>query len=458
MTGRRSRPATAPLGVNMICRKHRLSAAAARWALIAALSAAPGAAPGAADWRVAPQGPPLMQVVAQAANGDRILLGAGIYRVQLRITKPLTLQGEGAAIIDGGGNGDVIRIAAPDVTIRQLDLRDSGHDLTNMNAVIFVEKDARNVRIEDNTLHSTAFGIWVDGSPGAHIADNRIEGDVRLRSQDRGNGIHLFNVTGAVVAGNEVWHTRDGIYIDTSNGNTLRGNHLHDLRYGIHYMYSHHNQVVDNRTDHTRTGYALMQSKYLTVVGNRSDHDENYGILMNYIVYSTLEGNIVRNVRTGTTPGTSAAIEGAEGKAIFIYNSQFNTIRDNVFADSGIGIHLTAGSEDNTVYGNAFVHNRVQVKYVATRSQEWSHDGRGNFWSDYLGWDANADGIGDRPYEPNDGIDRLLWKYPAAKVLMHSPAVETLHWVQSQFPVLRPQGVKDSFPLMAAPPQSKGLS
>jgi nitrous oxidase accessory protein len=216
---------------------------------------------------------------------------------------------------------------------------------------------------------------------------------------------------------------------------------------------------VDNRTDHTRTGYALMQSKYLTVTGNRSEHDQNYGILMNYIVYSTIADNTIIGVRPGTSRILGGeAVLGAEGKAIFIYNSQFNEIHGNLFADSDIGIHLTAGSEDNKIYENAFIQNQTQVKYVATRSQEWSHDGKGNYWSDYLGYDMNGDGVGDLPYEPNDGVDRVLWKYPMAKVLMHSPAVETLHWVQRQFPVLRPLGVKDSHPLIAMPSIAKDLS
>ena len=103
------------------------------------------------------------------------------------------------------------------------------------------------------------------------------------------------------------------------------------------------------------------------------------------------------------------------------------------------------------IYGNAFIGNRVQVKYVATRHQEWSQRGRGNYWSDYIGWDLDSDGVGDHPYEPNDAVDKLLWKYPIARVLMNSPAVETLRWVQQQFPVLRPQGVRDSYPLMQLP-------
>lgn len=66
-----------------------------------------------------------------------------------------------------------------------------------------------------------------------------------------------------------------------------------------------------------------------------------------------------------------------------------------------------------------------------------------------MGWDKNADGIGDQPYEPNDSMDKILWKYPAAKFLLNSPAIETLRFVERSFPILKSPGVKDSFPLMS---------
>ena len=262
----------------------------------------------------------------------------------------------------------------------------------------------------------------------------------------------MYATTDALVRGNEVWETRDGIYIDTSNHNILQDNTLHDLRYGIHYMYSHDNHIIANHTYNTRTGYALMQSKRLTVRNNTSDRDRNYGMLMNYITDSTIAHNRITSAMVGSAYVTGGnSILGAEGKAIFIYNSQFNKIHDNLFGSSDIGIHITAGSEGNQLYGNTFVNNRVQVKYVANKPQEWSHQGRGNFWSDYLGWDLDADGIGDKQYEPNDAVDKLLWKFPMARVLMNSPAVQTLRWVQERFPVLKPQGVRDSAPLMLSP-------
>ena len=106
---------------------------------------------------------------------------------------------------------------------------------------------------------------------------------------------------------------------------------------------------------------------------------------------------------------------------------------------------------NNRISSNTFAGNEQQVKYVATRTQEWSVEGRGNFWSDYLGWDRNDDGLGDVPYEPNDNVDRLLWMYPQVRLLMNSPAIQVLRWVQRAFPVIRMQGVQDSHPLMRMP-------
>ena len=406
----------------------------------------------AATYRVTPDTPDIPAIIAKASAGDTLQFGTGHYFLNLHIDKTLTLQGVPGVILDGRQQGDVIRVSAADVIIRGLRIQNSGHNLTEMNAGIFVERSAENVVIESNEFDRNGFGIWLDAVRAPRVLANRIHGDPTKRSQDRGNGIHLFATTQGLIKGNEVWETRDGIYIDTSQENTLEANLLHDLRYGIHYMYSYNNRVINNHTYNTRTGYALMQSKYLTVLNNTSEHDRNYGMLLNFITHSTLAHNRISAVQEGAgymTGGSS--VLGAEGKAIFIYNSQFNDIHNNLFSSSDIGIHLTAGSEDNRIHGNAFIGNRVQVKYVANREQDWSLDGRGNFWSDYMGWDLNADGIGDKDYEPNDAVDKLLWKYPLARVLMNSPAVETLRWVQEQFPVLRPQGVRDSAPLMQPP-------
>jgi nitrous oxidase accessory protein len=46
-------------------------------------------------------------------------------------------------------------------------------------------------------------------------------------------------------------------------------------------------------------------------------------------------------------------------------------------------------------------------------------------------------------------VDQLVWKFPTAKLLLGSPAMQLLRWAQSEFPALHPGGVRDSVPLMA---------
>lgn len=376
-------------------------------------------------------------------------LPSGTYHGNFVLDVPIALECADGAVFDAQGQKNAMNIRAPGATLKNCRIENWGNDLTNMNAAVFVERSATNATLQGNSLYGQGFGFWVDATRFVSIISNQVQGDNSLRTQDRGNGIHLFAVRDANVSDNDIWHVRDGIYIEASNDSLIDNNRLRDMRYGIHYMFSNRNRVTNNSTVRTRTGYALMQSRQLTVLNNHSDHDDNYGVLLNYITYSTIKYNHATDVQAGV--GDGIHISGGEGKGLFIYNSLFNIISHNYFANSSIGIHLTAGSEDNKISHNAFINNEQQVKYVAIRHQEWSQDGIGNFWSDYLGWDRDNNGIGDVPYEPNDNVDRLLWTYPQARLLMHSPSIEVLRWVQQAFPVVKYPGVQDSFPLMRPP-------
>lgn len=389
----------------------------------------------------------LQQQLDEAEPGSTLLLVPGTYSGNYYIQHSVHLKGQPGVVIDGKGQHDAIRVSAPSVQISDLTIRNWGDDLTAMNAGIFVEPAATDIIIANNSLSGDTTGIWLEKSDGAKVLNNRIEGNTGMRITDRGNGIHLSNTTNSEVRGNEVWHTRDGLYIISSQHNTLAENYLHDLRYGVHYMYSHSNIVTKNHTLRTRAGYALMQSRDLTVTNNRAIDNEDYGILMNFITRSTIHNNQIIGVR----PSDERIVDGADGKGFFIYNSVDNQLIGNLINQAEIGIHLTAGSEGNRISGNSFVSNQTQVKYVSSRTQEWSLKGQGNYWSNYLGWDMNNDNIGDNFFEPNDSIDKLLWKFPQAKVLMDSPGILLLRFVQRQFPVLKSPGVRDSFPLMNMP-------
>lgn len=391
----------------------------------------------------------LQKTLDASKDGDIITLAAGIYTGNFIINQQVTLRGnkQEKTILNAQGTGHALELANSNITVEYLHIENWGDDLTEQHSGIYANTKASNITINNNTLVGDGFGIWLYKIKNAHIFSNTVEGNLTLRSADRGNGLQVSNVTHSRVYNNETFNVRDGIYVIASQNNIIENNTMHDLRYGIHYMYSYDNTVRNNNAYNTRAGYALMSSRRLIIDGNKTTDSEDYGFLLNFITQSTIKNNHITNV--WTKPENK--VLGRDGKGLFVYNSGFNTIKHNIVDTAEIGIHLTAGSNEVKIFGNSFINNPTQVKYVSNVKQEWSENGQGNYWSNYLGWDMNNDNVGDTVFEPNDGIDKLIWQYPEMKMIMDSPAILILRWVQRQFPVLKPPGVKDSFPLMIQP-------
>ncbi len=351
------------------------------------------------------------------------------------LDRAVTVLGSPGTVIDGGGKGRVMTIAAPGVVVRGLTIVNSGDSLAEEDSGIFVTREGDGAVIENNRLERNLIGVYLKGPERARVLGNTIIGRRDLRMNERGNGIQIWNAPGSVAEGNDIRHGRDGIFVTTSKDNVFSGNRIRDLRIAVHYMYTNRSEVSGNVSTGNHVGYAIMYSRAVTVRGNASHGDRDRGLFLNYTNGSRFEGNDVR---------------GAE-KCVFVYNANKNIFRGNGFRECGIGIHFTAGSERNEISENAFVNNRTQVKYVGTRQIEWSHRGRGNYWSDNATFDLDGDGIADRPYRPNGMFDRVVWRTPVAKLLINSPAVQVLGWAQTQFPALHPGGVTDSAPLMRPP-------
>jgi len=387
-----------------------------------------------AETRVIEPGDPLQAAIDQASPGDSLILQAGVHPGPIVIDRPLRLLSKSAGIIDGRGRGRVVTIAAPDVTLRGVTIRNSGDSLATEDSGIFVTQEGDRALVEQNFLDGNLIGVYLKGPEDARVSNNTIIGSRNPHVNDRGNGVQLWNTPGSIVEGNDISFGRDGIFVTTSRNNIFRANRFQDLRFAVHYMYTNNSTVQDNVSRGNHVGYALMYSNQLIVRNNLSDHDRDRGLFLNYANESAISDN---------------RIAGAE-KCLFIYNANMNQISDNHFSRCDIGIHFTAGSEGNDVHGNAFVENRTQVKYVGTRYIEWSLEGRGNYWSDNPAFDLDDNGVADQPYRPNGLVDQLVWRHPLAKLLLNSPAMQVLRWAQSEFPSLHPGGVTDSAPLMAS--------
>jgi nitrous oxidase accessory protein len=375
----------------------------------------------------------LTQAVAGAEAGDVLRLAPGLHRGAVVIDRPLTIEGGDSAHVVGPEDGSVISVEAADVTIRGLVISGSGSSHEKIDAGIKLGKKAVRAIVEGNRLVGNLYGVDIHGARDALVTGNVIEGRQDHRMNDRGNGVYVWNAPGAVVEGNDIRWGRDGIFANTSKRNVFSGNRFRDLRFAVHYMYTNDSEVSGNISIGNHLGYALMFSKKVRVTGNVSLSDREHGIMLNYTTQSEISGNLIR---------------GGIGKCAFLYNANKNRITENRFERCEIGIHFTAGSERNSITGNAFMGNRTQVKYVGSRWLDWSTEGRGNHWSDLAAYDVNGDGIADSAYRPNDAMDHILWTQPAAKLLLGSPAVQLVRWAQSAFPALLPGGVVDKHPLM----------
>jgi nitrous oxidase accessory protein len=400
--------------------------------VMAGLAGLHGVAARAADI-VVPPGDGLAAAVARAAPGDVLHLAGGWYRGGITIATPrLTLAGAEGAVVDGGRTGSTITITAPDATLRGLTIRGSGLSLIDKNSAVFVDRGGDRAVIEDNRFEANLIAVYLDGPHDAVVRGNRIEGLHEFRLNERGPGVELWDTPGSKVIDNDFRAGRDGVFSVSSLKNLVQGNRFRELRFAVHFMYTNDSTVDDNISVGNNIGYAMMYSNRLHLSGNVSDGDRAHGFLFNYANESRIEGNVVRG----------------SDKCVFIYNANKNRFAANWFEDCAVGVHFTAGSERNEMTENSFVANRTQVMYVGTRLLDWAVNGRGNYWSDNPAFDLRGTGIAATAYRPNSVVDQILWRAPAAKLLLNSPAIQVLRWAQAAFPAIHPGGVIDSAPLM----------
>jgi nitrous oxidase accessory protein len=376
-------------------------------------------------------GESIAAVIQRAQPGDTVEVASGDYLEHLLIDKPLTLKGRNRPVISGDGRGDVIRVRATDVTIDGLVIRDSGSDLDAQNAGVYIQPGAHRAVVRDCSLLHNLFGIWLEQSNGSRLIGNVISGKRELMSAARGNGIQIYNTADVEVIGNDISHTRDGIYVDVSTRALFRGNKIHHVRYGTHYMNTNYSTWENNESYLNRGGLALMEVRNLIVRNNVAWGNEDHGIMLRTIQDSIVENNVVAG----------------NDRGFFIYDAEYNVVKNNLVIHNRTGVHFSAGSANNEIDGNDFIDNHEQVKFVAARDVEWGRK-QGNYWSNYSGWDQDGDGFGDVGYEANDMVDRLNWRYPLFKLLLSSPAIQTLRFAARQFPVLRAPSVIDRHPRM----------
>lgn len=421
--GRRTSPAPE-------ARAHPAAAAAA----LAILVCGPWAAPGAAAQT-------LQQRIDAAAPGSTVVVDGGLH-ASIAIRGPLTLVGTNNPIIDGNGIGSVVSISGDEVVFRGFTVRNSGREVTEEAAGI--KASGNRHRIESNTVRDVYFGIHVGAGEGVLIQNNEVTPGERHGARP-GHGISVWHTRNSEIVKNRVSHARDGIYLSFTDGVSATANIVTRCRYGIHSMYSHNAVLLQNRLTANLLGSALMMSDRLVLRGNRIEqHREGsaaYGILLKDIGDLLAEDNVIIANRIGIY---AEAVPGNP--------SQSAVLANNIIAGNEVGLAMQSNAT-LTVTQNRIADNLTDVRalgrQLSPRSQ-WSRDGRGNSWSQYRGFDADRNGIGDVPHRVDDAMDALIRRSPLAQAFLYTPAHLAIEAAARMFPIYRQRPILvDERPLMA---------
>ena len=367
--------------------------------------------------------------------------GSGPYTGNFVVDKSVTIRGIDWPVFDGGGDGNVFTIEAPDVVITGLVIENSGHVLNSEDAGI--EVNAPNVLIDGNRIQDTLFGIYLKQAENGVIRNNVITG-MNLEVQRRGDGIRVWYSSDTLIEDNVVSQSRD-VVLWYSERLVIRNNEIKDGRYGLHFMYDDDAIVENNRLTGNSVGAFLMYSRRLHMIDNVIGDNRGpsgYGVGLKDLDDAYLEGNLFADNRVGAYVDNSP-------------RERDSTLefKNNVFVLNDFGVRLMPSVKRNVYTGNSFVDNLEQVQVAGRgtlKDNVWALDGVGNYWSDYAGFDADNDGIGDVVYESKNLFENLTEKHPKLRLLTFSPVTQAVDFAAKSFPFVRPETkLTDPSPLVS---------
>ena len=409
----------------------------------AAIAAAIGALMVAGRSGLSAQPQRLQDRIASAPPGSTLIVDGGIHVGPIRIRGPLTVIGRNNPVIDGRGMGSVVSIEGDEVVLRGFHVRNSGREVTEEAAGI--KATGNRHTIEDNDVRDVYFGIHLGGGDGYQVANNRIAPGVQHGARP-GHGISVWNARDSKIIGNRISDARDGVYLSFAEDVVVSGNDVTRCRYGLHSMSSLNATLVGNTLVANLLGAALMQSDRLVLRANRIEQHRQgsaaYGVLLKDIGDLVAEDNAILSNRVGVY---------AEG--VPLQPTHQAVMMHNTIAGNEVGLALQSNAA-LTIAENRIADNLADVRPLGRRlssSLKWSRNGRGNSWSQYRGYDRDADGLGDLPYSVNEPMDALIRKNSLMQAFLYTPAHLALEAAARMFPLYRDQPLLvDEHPLMSA--------
>ncbi len=382
---------------------------------------------------------PLQDMIDATPDGGDVVPPSGVYVEQITIDRNIVLDGREGVIIDGGNTGTVVTMTATGATLKNVTIRNSGRLHNKVDAGLRISGDFNVIR--DVVIEGSLFGVDMTQ------ASNNVLRRIHVSSKDmplelRGDSVRIWYSNDNTFEDNIIEDSRD-IVIWYSSGNVLRDNKIRRGRYGIHFMYAHENTVERNEISDCVVGVFLMYANNITVQDNQILRA--WGASGTGIGFKESSGaKILRNDLIGNATG------------VYLDPSPWDPDLDNTFADNtiaynGIGIEFHTDWTGNHFQRNAFVSNFTQIS-VRGRGTALREGWEGNYWDDYAGFDRDADGQGDVPYEIYNYADRIWMEIPNASFFRGGLALAALDFVERLAPFSEPRLlIREEISLMDPP-------
>lgn len=284
----------------------------------------------------------IQYAIDEATAGDVLNASAGTFIENVNVHTSVSLNGAAslASIIDGGGAGTVVTIAANNTTLNGFKVQNSGatatdagvkltdggmtgvtgctitnNEITTFNGLGIIGGSANSLTL-NNIHNNAAYGALLIGTSGNTIESNTISNTgldgIALDNASAVGGPLSIGSTGNFIKSNTISNGgRDGIFIgENCSGNYITdGNVLNTIAsIGINVWRPSGQTITDNSITNALTGIRLLGSSNNTITGN-----------------------------TLTTNGTGIIIDPSWQSDVW-YSSDNNTITGNTIASNTVGM------------------------------------------------------------------------------------------------------------------------
>ncbi len=371
----------------------------------------------------------LNDIIAQAKPGSKIELPNGTFQGPIIINKPLILTGVGKkSVIQNSGNGTVITITSPYVTISNLTIKGSGYQRYSLDSGIKVINSS-HVIVKNCNFDKTLFGIIFQNTSDSKIINNTIKSYSEKVVDNRGDGIRLWGSNNNLIAKNHLFASRD-ISLNRSNNNTIKYNLIEKGRYGVLLDMCNDISVTLNTITSNYVGVMLKGGENIDINSNK--------IIKTHLATGTgimLKGgkniHITHNILTGHAQAIYINSRTAEiGMQRFI---EYNKILNN-----NVAFHFYTTIKNNTIRYNNIIGNLEDVVKDIPKSKYYKNDIRLNYWDRYIGFDKNGDDISDIPYQVLIYADKLWQFNHHVKFFYGTPVLSIVDFIERLAPFSEP--------------------